>query len=119
MEKKFLDKGDEKTSMTEARKEMLESIGFEWAKRKGLHAWFEKFHELREYNHLHGNCDVATKYSPNPALGRWVSTQRSEYKKFQQGRSKHMTQDKIDKLNQLGFKWEMLPNRSGSSSDEE
>ena len=79
----------------------------------------EKYHELREYKNQHGNCDVATKYSPNPALGRWVSTQRSEYKKFRDGTSKHMTQEKINKLNRLGFKWEMLPNRSNSSSDEE
>ena len=118
MEKKFLDEGHEKTSMTEGRKALLESIGFTWAKRKGEHSWLEKFNELRAYKERYGNCDVATKYADNPALGRWVSTQRSEYKKFQTGHSKHMNQEKIDKLNRLGFKWEMIQNNRGSSDEE-
>ena len=118
MEKKFLD-DDRKTSMTPERKALLEKIGFQWAKRKGNHSWYEKYNELIEYKRIFGNCDVATKFGPNPALGRWVSTQRSEYKKFHQSArgSKHMTQEKIDKLDRIGFKWEMLPSRSSSDED--
>lgn len=119
MEKKAFDEGAN-NSMTAKKVQLLESIGFAWAKRKGEHSWHRKYQELQRYHSLHGNCDVATKYQANPALGRWVSTQRSEYKKFKKGRSKHMTQLKIDKLELLGFKWEMLPNRnSGSSEDDE
>jgi len=116
MEKKFLDDGS-KTSMTKERKALLESVGFQWAKRKGNHSWYEKYNELIEYKNRFGNCDVATKFGPNPALGRWVSTQRSEYKKFHHRGSKHMNQEKIDKLNRIGFKWEMLPSRSSSDED--
>ena len=117
MEKKFLDEGHDKTSMTAHRQALLESVGFQWAKRKGEHSWHQKYHELQEYKAHVGNCDVPTKYGPNPALGRWVSTQRSEYKKFRAGRAKHMTQGKIDLLNRLGFKWDMLPSRSNSDED--
>jgi len=106
MEEKFLDRGA-RTSMTRERMALLESIGFQWAKRKGFHAWMDKFNELREYKGHHGNCDVPTRNGPNPSLGRWVSTQRAEYRKFQQGRSKPMSLEKVDMLNQLGFRWEI------------
>jgi Helicase associated domain len=109
MEKKFLDEG-KRTSMTLDKVANLESIDFAWAKRKGDHSWMEKYQELKRYKERHGNCDVPTKYAPSPSLGRWVSTQRSEYKKRQGGRgSRLLTQDKIDRLNLLGFTWEMLP----------
>ena len=118
MEKKFLDEGqNKKTSMTAKRARLLESIGFAWAKRKGEHSWNEKYHELCQFKERHGNCDVPTKYTPNPALGRWVSTQRSEYKKFLKGSSKLMTRQKIASLNRIGFKWEMIPSRSSSDED--
>lgn len=117
MEKKFMDE-NKRTSMTATKIEALESIGFTWAKRKGDASWMYKYHELRKYLHQFGSCDVPTKYTPNPALGRWVSTQRSEYKIFMQnqGRSRHLTQDKIEMLNAIGFKWEMIPSRLSNAS---
>ena len=117
MEKKFLDE-NKRTSMTASKVEALESIGFTWAKRKGDASWLYKYHELQRFLEQFGSCDVPTKYAPNPALGRWVSTQRSEYKIFMQtdGRSRHLTQEKIDMLNAIGFKWEMIPSRLSNSS---
>ena len=114
-----MDEG-KRSSMTERKVLALESIGFTWAKRKGDASWRFKYHELKDFAEKHGTCDVPTKYAPNPALGRWVSTQRSEYKVFMQsgGRSRHLTQEKIDMLNSLGFKWEMIPTRLSNSSTE-
>lgn len=104
--------------MTQRKIQLLESMDFQWAKRKGDTAWMQKFNELREYHREKGDCDVPTKYAPNPALGRWVSTQRSEYKKWLDNNSKHMTMERINKLNKIGFRWEMLPaNRSRSDSE--
>lgn len=118
MEKKFMEEGQKKSSMSEEKVQALESIGFAWAKRKGEASWMIKYNELKRFVAEHGHCDVATKYQPNPALGRWVSTQRSEYKALQRsGRSRHMTQAKINMLNGLKFKWEMLPQRSSGSSN--
>jgi Helicase associated domain len=119
MEKKFMDE-EKRTSMTARKVEALESIGFTWAKRKGDASWMCKYNELQAFAEQFGTCDVPTKYAPNPALGRWVSTQRSEYKIFMQsgGRSRHLTQGKIDMLNSLGFKWEMIPTRLSNSSND-
>ncbi|GAX11425.1 hypothetical protein FisN_22Lh110 [Fistulifera solaris] len=106
MEKKFMDDG-EKSSMTEDRKRQLEKIGFTWAKRKGDYSWNEKFRELEEFKRMNGHVDVPTKYEENKALGRWVSTQRSQYKLFMQGQRSHMTQERLDELVAIGFKFDM------------
>lgn len=95
------------SSLTDSRLERLESVDFRWAKRKGIHSWNEKFRELSEYQQEHGNCHVPTKYRQNTALGRWVSTQRSDYKKFQEGKKSTMTEDKIARLESIGFAWFM------------
>lgn len=68
--------------MTELRIELLESIGFTWAKAKGDDCWNERFNDLAEYKKLvgtycnavnlcnylvidpsyqHNHCDVKTK----------------------------------------------------------
>lgn len=106
MEKKFMDDG-ERSSMTEDRKLQLENIGFTWAKRKGDYSWNEKFRELEVFKRRNGHVDVPTKYEQNKALGRWVSTQRSQYKLFIQGERSHMTQERLDELVAIGFKFDM------------
>lgn len=104
MEKKYMDEG-KRSSMTRKKVQKLENIGFQWGQRKGQHRWSIRYIELRAYHEQFGDCEVPTKYIKNLALGRWVSTQRSEYKKFPSGHSKQMTQKRIDLLNALGFKW--------------
>lgn len=129
MEKKFMDQG-KRTSMTPHKVRALEAIGFTWAKLKGQASWDAKFEELQVYHHEYGNCNVPTKYRLNrksvsvirymrcerdslafvrtAALGRWVSTQRSQYKEFMAGIPGHMTQDRFDRLESLGFRWNMM-----------
>ena len=85
-------------------------------KKKGDECWEERFNELKEYKKTHGHCDVPTKYRKTP-LGRWVSTQRSMYKKFNKGEqsscgsSDDVIQNRIAQLNTLGFHWSLLPDR--------
>ena len=59
-------------------------------------AWETRFHELVQYKAKHGDCDVSTKQGK---LGTWVGTQRESL----QGGS--LAQDRIDRLNSIGFKW--------------
>ena len=72
---------DLSSSMTMDRVRALESIGFTWAKRKGQHSWDSKFDELVDYKRRKGHANVPTKFEENKALGRWVSTQRSQFKR--------------------------------------
>ena len=64
--------------------------------------------ELLAYHKQHGNSHVPTKYKENTALGRWVSTQRSEYNKYRKGSKSSMTQDKITQLEKVGFAWAVV-----------
>jgi hypothetical protein len=106
MEQKLRIEG-KNSSLNDARLQRLESVGFRWAKRKGQVSWNEKFEELKAYKKKHGNCHVPTKYKENTALGRWVSTQRAEYKKHCEGQKSHMTAEKIRRLESVGFAWFM------------
>ena len=64
--------------------------------------------ELVAYKAKYGNYHVPTKYKDNKALGRWVSTQRAEYKKYQEGQAKtSMNAGKIRRLESIGFAWFM------------
>ena len=46
------------------------------------------------------------RYAENPQLGRWVGNQRTQYKKFQQDPStSQMTQERIERLQSIGFEW--------------
>jgi hypothetical protein len=131
MEKKTFDEGN-KSSMTNEKISALNSIGFQWAKRKGQAAWDEKFQELVQYKAEHGDCmypftydddllfffshllcidiigQVPTKYPANPALGRWVSTQRSHYKDYLAGDRSKMTDERFQRLDGIGFIWRMM-----------
>ena len=99
---------NEKSSMSPDRLEALQSVGFVWAKRKGQATWDAKYKQLLEYKAAHGDCLIPTKYTKNPALGRWVSTQREHYRMWKQGdpRSK-MTVEKAKLLDEIGFVWRL------------
>eukprot|EP00559_Dactyliosolen_fragilissimus_P002589 CAMPEP_0184866516 /NCGR_PEP_ID=MMETSP0580-20130426/22723_1 /TAXON_ID=1118495 /ORGANISM="Dactyliosolen fragilissimus" /LENGTH=616 /DNA_ID=CAMNT_0027366247 /DNA_START=388 /DNA_END=2235 /DNA_ORIENTATION=- len=70
MEYKLLQDG-QKSSMTQERLKALQELGFVWAKRKGQATWDAKFLQLLDYKKEHGDCLIPTKYSKDPALGRW------------------------------------------------
>jgi hypothetical protein len=62
--------------------------------------WDERYAELVRYKEEHGHSDIPQKYSSNPKLGLWVRAQRV-YKR--QGK---LPFEKIELLDQQGFKWE-------------
>jgi len=64
--------------------------------------WAERYEQLLAYRDRHGNIDVPTK---NGSLGRWIRWQRFQYKALQKGEKSQMTQDRVDKLNEVGFQW--------------
>jgi len=106
MEHNLLQDG-KKSSMTPDRLKALENLGFIWAKRKGMTTWNGKYEELLQYKREFGDCLVPTKYSKNPALGRWVSTQREQYRLLQEGKPTKMVDEKIKLLESIGFIWRL------------
>ncbi|GAX14382.1 hypothetical protein FisN_11Hh160 [Fistulifera solaris] len=121
MQKKLKEKG-QKVSLSEHRINLLNDLGFQWAKEKGDVSWDHHYNELFAFYLQHNHCNVPTKYTENKALGRWVSTQRSQLKKWRSGSYSLMTKDRYEKLCKLGFNFEMIPpsskNKNGGSDSQ-
>jgi hypothetical protein len=90
------------STMTDRRVKALEKAGFVW----DLHsmAWEERLKDLQEYLNEHGDCNVPTR---NKKLGTWVQCQRRVYKLFREGKTPTMNMDRINRLNRMGFTWEV------------
>lgn len=86
--------------------ELLEKIGFSWGTPKGDVAWNRRLKELITFRDTHGHCSVPTKYTLNKPLGRWISTQRSEYKRYLKGEECMLSEDRVRTLEALGFVWD-------------
>ncbi|KAL3930038.1 MAG: hypothetical protein SGARI_004598 [Bacillariaceae sp.] len=107
---------NEKSSMTSEKVRLLEMAG--------IQAWEDKFRELQRYQQQHGHCNVPTKNRANRALGRWVSTQRSNYKKFKLGKGnlrpntdEDETKRRIRCLKGIDFQWSLLARDSSEEDD--
>jgi len=106
MEKNRSDDNKHQTKMTARRISLLEDLGFQWSRRKGEISWEKSYAEMKKFKNRNGHCHVPTKRG---ALGRWVSTQRSKFK------HKLLSNDRIEKLNKIGFKWCMKEVQRGYS----
>ena len=81
----------------------LEELGFVWDPLSGI--WEASFDELKQYKAEHGDCDVSAGWPENPKLGRWVNSQRRAYK------SGKLENERIRRLEELGFVWDPLTAR--------
>ena len=68
------------------------------SKQTRRRTWDDSFQRLVEYKNEHGDCRVPQSYAKDPALGRWVRTQRQ--------RRNSLSKDKESKLNSIGFSWD-------------
>ena len=80
--------------LAQDRIDRLNSIGFNWRLKEGC--WDTKFQELVRYKAKHGECKVPRSQGP---LGTWAGKQRTTYRKGK------LKQDRIDRLNGIGFDW--------------
>lgn len=61
--------------------------------------------ELKRFHATYGHCNVPQKFDENRQLGAWVRTQKQQYKLLTEGKPSHMSQARIDLLNEIGFEW--------------
>ena len=83
------------------RVEALNNIGFEWKLRDRLE-WDERYDELVAYKQKHG--DTLVPYKPE-GLALWVTAQRTQYRLLKEGKHSVLTEDRVKKLNSIGFVW--------------
>ena len=68
--------------------------------------WEAKFAELLAYAAEHGDCNVPRRFEANRELGTWVGTQRQQYRLLMEGKRSSMTEERITRLNEIGFVWD-------------
>jgi hypothetical protein len=89
--------------ISQDRFKKLNDIDFEWNPHDSY--WDRMFAELNDFKIENGNCRVPAIYRKSKELGIWVSNQRSFYKR------RKLSQDRIKKLESIGFDWEPFDNK--------
>ena len=92
------------SSLTVTRINALETINFVWDSHE-LH-WDEKYEALAAYRNKNGHCTVPSCYKENN-LGTWIKCQRRQYKLYCAGKPSSMTTERIQKLKDLDFTWQI------------
>lgn len=84
----------------------LDSLGLSWGRNcTSPVSWDTHFEDLAKFAKAMGHCNVTVNANSPSALGKWVSLQRVEYRRFGKGRDSLLTLDQIRKLNAIGFNW--------------
>ena len=103
----------EKSSLTELKINKLNTLNFDWGSHIDTQAtWDSHYTKMLIFYDQNGHSNVPTKFKDDTALGQFISTQRSEYKKYIQGKKSKLNQDKINRLNKIAFQWALLPQNS-------
>jgi len=98
-----------KKNLTQAQIERLEEIGFKWNLLNVPQTFEQRCHDLEAFKSEFGHCHVPYKYSANLSLWNWCRKTRCTYNQIQQGQtpSRNLTQDQIECLEEIGFKWKL------------
>jgi len=91
--------------MTMERKKVLESLHVPLTHRGDDH-WNRFFTMLETYKERHGHV-LVPRLCEVPGLGDWVTDQRRQYKAYKAGKSSQLTKERRDKLQSLGFTWQV------------
>jgi uncharacterized cupin superfamily protein len=88
-----------KKTLSPEQIERLNQLGFRWDPLAGN--WEINFAALERFKQREGHCHVATSHQEDGLkLGAWVSNQRAAKNK--------LSPERIERLNQLGFRWDPL-----------
>jgi hypothetical protein len=94
-----------RSTLSDERVEALENIGFVWDSHRAV--WDERFNELIDYKRVNGNCNVPSRYTDNRQLAVWVKRQRRQYKFYRTNKPSSMTEERITRLESIGFEWDL------------
>ena len=107
-------KEGKRTTLSLKRVEMLNNLGFAWSAKERRQRifkrddekWMKYYSYLKAYKERHGNCTVRRKYRvDNLPLGEWVHKQRQQWALKNKGKYSTISQDRIDRLNDIDFPW--------------
>ena len=92
-------------ALSAERIRLLEEVGINWGEKRVTTPWEDRFHTLLDYKKRFGNMNVPWQWKENVALAQWVNSQRKKYKDLMGGKRNNLTEGQIDRLNDIGFKW--------------
>ena len=78
----------------------LDSIGFSWSMYDKL--WEGRYLQLKQFYSENGHTNITS----SSQLGSWAKKQQQEMKKLIGGRKSALTDARIAKLNEIGFRWD-------------
>ena len=94
-----------RSTITNQRVTALEDAGFVWDSHKAV--WAERLEELNDFQEQFGHCNVPSRYEGNHQLAIWVKRQRRQRKYKIDSLPNCMTDERQQKLEELGFVWDM------------
>lgn len=113
---RFLLRGQNST-ITPARLQALESIGFLDTCQSQEDLWNQRCKELQEFYQTYNHSNVPAYYAANYQLGQWVSNQRLFHKRYMAGESSPLTLERIQVLDKLDFSWNLHERKWSSMLD--
>jgi hypothetical protein len=70
--------------------------------------WMVQFAKLVKYLEEHSDCNLPTRYTEDSSLlAHWVRRHRSKYHEFGPDGLPKLTKNRIAKLEEIGFQWEV------------
>ena len=90
--------------MTAERAGLLDKLGMVWNAQSA--AWNSQFKDLQAFIAKEGHCQVPLNCTAFPKLGLWIKEQRRHYSLLKQGKTSHMTTDRIAQLESIGWSWD-------------
>mmetsp|Transcript_34745 Transcript_34745/g.42491 ORF Transcript_34745/g.42491 Transcript_34745/m.42491 type:complete len:566 (+) Transcript_34745:52-1749(+) len=115
-------KNGQQSPMNSRRLMLLEKIGFEWTpgvKEDIDQDWDVRYRMMEDFKTKEGHCNVPPNFTENPILSAWVHTQRVAYHKYKNGHDSPITTERIEKLEKLGFEWNVFRGTRVSESNEQ
>eukprot|EP00980_Cylindrotheca_fusiformis_P029717 scaffold23774_cov127-Cylindrotheca_fusiformis.AAC.1 len=113
-----LRKAGKPSTLTNDRIEALKNAGFVWDSHSNV--WEDRYNELVAFQAKNGHCNITFDKTrttcPHNAMASWIKHQRRQYKLSRMGVQSHMTQERVDKLNKIGFVWDVQHKRSTKGS---
>lgn len=85
--------------LSKERIQRLNQLGFVWDSCRAQTDL--RFEQLKAFKERFGHCNVVRGWKENPALARWVNTQRVYRKKGL------LSEEQVQRLDQLGFVWSL------------
>lgn len=90
--------------LTEERIAALDAVGFDWETQEYVTKTFdERLLDLQEYKTKHGHCNV--RIAEDQSLGQFCANVRYTRRRPGKEGTRKLTEDRIAKLDALGFEW--------------